>query len=313
MRKKTIKSYFFNTPYKNPAVPYLFCFSKRAFRYNKLMLKFLNKRNHRQLNQRNTTMSMNQYKNLIIQRIRVNQWILNNQRMHLFYKKSYFYTNNTLSKFTNKTKLILWFKFKNKFHRFFLIFLKNYTHLGILSSHFVHILSRKNLTYQVWSKYRARVFDINNTTKYTSTCTSLVSSYSWSILILLYSYNLHPATVLYTQKPENVSLNLSDIGNIELNTLHTGGIPSYLYKVNEHININNIVDLKNLTDALQTFSMPDYNDTSDTLKVFLDTQFSQRGNLLSSGYFNTYVLSQPVSVLPALSYYHIIYYICVYK
>lgn len=37
------------------------------------MLKFLNKRNHRQLNQRNTTMSMNQYKNLIIQRIRVNQ------------------------------------------------------------------------------------------------------------------------------------------------------------------------------------------------------------------------------------------------
>jgi hypothetical protein len=40
-------------------------------------------------------------------------------------------------------------------------FLKRYTKIGFLSSHFVHILSKKNLTYQTRSKYRAHNYNLN--------------------------------------------------------------------------------------------------------------------------------------------------------
>jgi hypothetical protein len=43
MRKKTTKYYFFNSIVKNPAMNYLFCFSKRAFKQNKQQLKLKKK------------------------------------------------------------------------------------------------------------------------------------------------------------------------------------------------------------------------------------------------------------------------------
>jgi hypothetical protein len=168
MRKKTIKFYFFNNAIKNPATNYLFCFSKRAIKQNKQLSKFRSKLSNIQSKRRRAELIdyVTKYKNMVRYKINLNQWHKSFDMLKHIYMFSFFTHPGNWSTKSNsikdlKSRLMLWFLFKYKFNKFMRFFLKRYTKIGFLSSHFVHILSKKNLTYQTRSKYRAHNYNLN--------------------------------------------------------------------------------------------------------------------------------------------------------
>jgi hypothetical protein len=115
-------------------------------------------------------------------------------------------------------------------------FLQKYSSLGILSSHFVHILSRKNLTYQVWSKYKSKTFNmtthnawIHNQIKYTIV-------YNQFLLNTLYFFTANPSLQsIYYDGTFNIQT--TECTKINKSNLHT----------NNNLNINNnIEDIRNI-------------------------------------------------------------------
>lgn len=168
MRKKTIKFYFFNNVIKNPATNYLFCFSKRAIKQSKQLPKFRSKLGNIQSKRRKAELIyyITKYKNMVRYKINLNQWHKNFDMLKRTYMFSFFtnarnWTTKPAYIKDLKPRLMLWFLFKYRFNKFMRFFLKRYTKIGFLSSHFVHILSKKNLTYQTRSKYRAHSYNLN--------------------------------------------------------------------------------------------------------------------------------------------------------
>jgi len=159
MKKKTIKSYFFKHTYKNPSINTLFCFSKRAIKYRKQLnnIKSFNKK---------TQQSIAVYKFYTNNLIMYNQWLYNKSNVFALFLHSYYTHKNTLTKrLTNLTafkwQIYIWYLLKNKYNIDLKKALHNYVKTGMLSSHFVHFLSKKNVTYQTRSKYRSKIFNMN--------------------------------------------------------------------------------------------------------------------------------------------------------
>ena len=183
MRKKTIKYYFFNKNLKNPSINYLFGFSKRAFKQNKQLLKYKLKnkytRNKKKIELIRYT---NMYKNSIFAKIVINQWNKNYKFLSVFFLKSH-YT-------VNKQKLLLfWFLFKNKYYSYLYRKIIKFHKTGMLSSHYVHALSIKNLTYQTRSKYRSKIVNNNFFSYYI---------YFFTKFIYLYTHGLNSNIYFYT-------------------------------------------------------------------------------------------------------------------
>ncbi len=152
MYKKTLR---------NPATAYLFCFSKRAFKQNRANSKYkANKKKFIRKSKLNKFAPRYKFYNRLIKNIvKMNQWNVNKKPLKYKFINSFFLQNNFFvgSKkyhFTFFFKLKLWSIFKNRYNLFLKKFIVRYVHLGALSSHIVHALSRKNLTYQTRSKYR---------------------------------------------------------------------------------------------------------------------------------------------------------------
>lgn len=196
MRKKIIKSYFFNDSVKNPATSSLFCFSKRAFKQSKQQRKTNNWIQNTRKSKKTLGLIKyyNQYKNNINTKINLNQWVKNDEKIILFFLKSYYFNKKLITKLTkykkySKKQLKLWVLFKNKFFKNLKNRLAHYPKTGVLSSHYVHILSRKNLTYQTRSKYRSKTPNLNFFNHYFYFFTKFIHMYVNSINTNLYYFS----------------------------------------------------------------------------------------------------------------------------
>jgi hypothetical protein len=208
---------------------YLFCFSKKAFKQNRQLLKLRvklstlkNRKKRREL-----IAYTNQYKNTVRYKINLNQWFFNTNTLRSFFFRSYFNSTKTVKKlraslFFKKKQILLWFFLKNRFYRYSRNFLKQYTKTGVLSSHFVHILSRKNLTYQTRSKYRSKVFNLSKYNNYMYKSVKYVCTYNQILNSLLYCFTTnHTKKHLWTDEDFGIKtsswatsfLNFHDIPN----------------------------------------------------------------------------------------------------
>lgn len=163
MRKKTIKFYFFKKETNAPSTTYLSFFSKRSikqFKKNKKLyqLRFI-KQKKKQLN------IITDYLNsrrILTHKLYYNQWIYNDAAVHTLFLKS-FYQHTKLK---HNSKILLWFKTKNRLYLNTYRDTTNYPKTGILSSHLVHFFLYKNLVYQSRSKYRASIRNLNAFSRY---------------------------------------------------------------------------------------------------------------------------------------------------
>lgn len=214
MRKKTIKYYFFNNQIKNPSMQYLFCFSKKALKQNKQEVKlkklFIKLKKYKTKKNIESITYFTNFKNKIMYNIKLNQWPKNNQKVIILFFKSYFVKKYILTFFKKinkyKKKLIfLWFLFKNKFYKELYNYLNNFLKIGYLSSHYVHILSRKNLMYQARLKYRSKHVKLNYFNYYV---------YNFTKFIYLYLYSLNTKLYFFTTNSIHKNIWLNDEFNI---------------------------------------------------------------------------------------------------
>jgi hypothetical protein len=63
----------------------------------------------------------------------------------------------------------------------------------VLSSHYAHILSRKNMTYQTRSKYRAKTLNLNFFNYYFYFFTKFLYAYAYTKDNLIYHVSTDPA------------------------------------------------------------------------------------------------------------------------
>lgn len=162
MRKKTIKFYSF----KNNNINNIFSFSKRAIKqtkqFNSLIRSGLSSRIKGIIKE---TPMFNLFKFYSLNRKR-KQWVHATLHLKTLFNRSYYLTNDNLNFFLKNTPLArkqlhIWFFFKNHFSKDLYLIIKNYPTLGILSSHFVHFISKKNVSYQNRSKYDSKIMNLS--------------------------------------------------------------------------------------------------------------------------------------------------------
>lgn len=198
MRKKTIKFYFFNQICKNPSTNYLFAYSKRALKQGRQLKKIRKKlETLKTLKKRRELISYAvQYKNTIRYKFMINQWYKNILLLKGRFLTSYYFkkwTSQNLLNFTTsyERQLWFWFIFKNRFNRFTRRFFRKYLKAGFLSSHFVHIFSKKNAVYQVRSKYRSHTHNLNICSNYVYNNTKSLVTYNNLLKSLLYFFTMN--------------------------------------------------------------------------------------------------------------------------
>lgn len=93
---------------------YLFCFSKRAFKQNRQLIKLRSKLNNLKNRKKRFELIsyIKQYKNTIRYKINLNQWLFNCNTLQFFFLKSFFNKSKVLnllkiSKFLKKKQLTL--------------------------------------------------------------------------------------------------------------------------------------------------------------------------------------------------------------
>lgn len=158
MRKKTIKFYFFNQKTLSPSISYLNFFSKRFIKQQKMVKKIKYLKYLRTKKKKIETVNyFLQNKNLIFKKFKYNQLFSKKQAIHNLFLKSYF----NKKKNTKGERLYFWYFFKNFYFNKLNNYLYKFFKRGIMSSHFVHFLIKKNFTYQTYSKYKAQLYDLN--------------------------------------------------------------------------------------------------------------------------------------------------------
>lgn len=205
--------------------------------------------------------------------IRYNYWLFNKQHFNIFFLKSSFcriLTDISSSKKVSMYKA--WFIYKNVFLKKLLMYLHHYTNYGILSSHYVHFMVKKNLTYQIRSKYRTRIFNLVNNQVYIYLYSILLQSYSSVIYKTLHQFNLsfnlqsnsvtedftkitpiyYSNTLKYSNTIKRTFSNFNNIKNINTdykydNIIITVGDWVFIYK---HIDL--IFDYLSCKDSLKT-------------------------------------------------------------
>lgn len=210
MKKKTIKFYFFNKTVKQPAVAYLFCFSKK---FMKTQRRFLNlvyiAKNAQTKKQKRRFKEIIKYKNTLKFKFFFNQWLFSKNKLHFFLKNAFFLEK----KFYKTSIFVKWFLFKMRFHKKMLKKITNFSRTGIISSHYVHFFLRKNITYQSRSKYRASVFNANFIAYHNNITMFNILKYVRILNNLLYFYtsNINKQNSWIDDKME---LNMSNWTNI---------------------------------------------------------------------------------------------------
>jgi hypothetical protein len=205
MKKKTIKFYFYNSALKNPATSSLFCFSKRGFNYNRRFKSILS-----QLLKKKMSKNAACYETLRWNKITLNQWNMNSIKLKKYFCGSFFFTPPFLKK-NKKTfsgqisQFKLWFKIKNNHNYFLLNFIRSYSMFGVLSSDVAHTLVRKNLSYQVWSKYKSKLFNMNFYYSWIYNNIRAHMIYNTILLCTLYNFSFDPrARPLYCDEDFNI-------------------------------------------------------------------------------------------------------------
>lgn len=175
---------------------YLFCFSKRAFKQNKQLLKIKQRRlNIKKLKKKAEIIyHLNNYKINIFTKVKINQLNKNRTKIIYLFLKSYFNTSKVRSLIYIKKKkkniqLRFWLRFKNYFYKKLIKKLKKFPKTGMLSSQYVHVLSRKNLIYQTRSKYRSKVVTLNYFTNYIYMCTKFICIYLYNLNSFIYFFS----------------------------------------------------------------------------------------------------------------------------
>jgi hypothetical protein len=236
MKKKTIKSYFFKKNYKNPSMETLFCFSKRAVKYKK---QLINMEQHQYLDKK-TIKSINLYKFYVTNLVLYNQWLYSKTPLYSLFLSSFYCDKTVLNNVNSDQNLIkkqmnIWYKLKNVYYSKLNSSLIKYPKTGMLSSHFVHFVAKKNVTYQARSKYRSKIFNMNSIYYYI---------YSYSSILYLYlqllDYKLYFFTSNITKQRTTVDADF----NITISNWT-------ISKINSKLQINTIdyttTDYNNLT------------------------------------------------------------------
>lgn len=253
MKKKTIKSYFFNmntTIYKNPSVNTLFCFSKRSTKYKKQLNRI------HKINKKTKSLPKNLllYKFYINNLIMYDQWLRTKTILHKLFLNS-FYINkaksiNLKSLFKKKKKVFtnffkkvyFWYKLKTLFHKNLLTSLSSYPDTGMLSSHFVHFLSKKNVVYQTRSKYRSKIVNMNYIYYYLYLYSKCLHWYLQTLDWNLYFFTSNPSKQRVLTDV-NFNTNISNWNSNNQNLDYNTQINFENYNV---LNYNNIVSKKTL-------------------------------------------------------------------
>lgn len=136
----------------------------------------------------------NNYKNKVYSSINLNQWSHHTNNVHSFFLNSFFFEKKLMNKFYKHTKfgkkqIKMWFLFKNRYLKNLTKKLSHYPKTGVLSSHYVHILSRKNMTYQTRSKYRSKTANLNFFNYYFYFFTKFVYTYMYTLQSILYYFS----------------------------------------------------------------------------------------------------------------------------
>jgi hypothetical protein len=102
----------------------------------------------------------------------------------------------------------LWYKLTNLYYIDIINTLSNYPQTGMLSSHFVHFLSKKNIVYQTKSKYRSKIINMNSVYSYL---------YMYANILYLYLQLLNWNLYFFTANVSKQTLTT----NSEFNTLRS--------------------------------------------------------------------------------------------
>jgi len=164
-------------------------------------------------------------------------------------------------------QLLMWYLFKHKYSRLTARKIKKFPQTGVLSSHFVHLVSKKNFTYQNWSKYKSRQLNMNRLRSYVYLCTTLMYSYIMTINTNMYfftksldKYRMHvdedfntsllPWYTVYKTNIKGIT-GLSNYSRYFLNNPiainHTDYDHKTIYEI--HKNLPKILEFLNETDA----------------------------------------------------------------
>jgi len=170
---------------------------------------------------------INLYKSLIKGKIKIHIWNINQPSFRIKFINSFFLrflfdkkinkrTNNNLS-----LKLKLYFIFKNKFKRFIKKFIRDYLKVRGLTSHFVHFLFCKNLTYQSWAKYNSKLFNMNYYNAFFYASAEHCTTYLRLLLSILYSFSANPSNrSIYYDEYLNIQFSSRNLINIKANKYH---------------------------------------------------------------------------------------------
>lgn len=174
--------------YNNLSVNTLFCFSKRAIKYRKQLIKYIKPSTFT----KRSAQPLIFYKFYIISLVLYNQWLSNKFLLQTLFLKSFYKRKNTINAVKEKTyfskQVYLWYKLNNIFHTNLSASLLKYPNTGMLSSHFVHFLAKKNVTYQTRSKYRAKIFNMNSIYYYVYVYSTILYSYLQLVDLKLYFF-----------------------------------------------------------------------------------------------------------------------------
>lgn len=321
--KKKIKIFcFFSRGMRNPGIAYLFYFSKRRFRLNKQQIKYKKIRRARIKRRKfkEFVMLCSLYKRYIRRYYVRNQWNLNRQKIKIFFLSTFFFnlfTTLKLRKWKRNKKynycvrphhqLIAWFIFFNKFIKKTKRIIRKYPRIGTLSSNIVHVVSRKNITYQTRSKFRSKTFNMKHNTLWLYERSMALNVYTSLLLFSLYSFASNPKTRnIYRDKDFNITTS-PVISNTLYNRTISNKIiyknrylkfdsPIYIYFNNKQLldlvinnaEVENYISTLDLSQKKQIFDILKINSVEDEILIL--SRFFVFANEAQSTFYCDYLL-----------------------
>lgn len=233
MRKKTIKSYFCKNLHRNPSISTLFCFSKRAIKYRKQLNK----------GTKLSKQTSNRYKFYINNLVLYNQWVANKYILRDLFANSFYIDKSLLTNIKCKKtyfnlQVYLWYKLMNTYKINLNKSLIQYPKTGMLSSHFVHFLSKKNITYQTRSKYRSKNFNMNPIYYYLYIYTNMLYVYLYLLDWKLYFFTCNISKQRVTTDID-FDINISNWNSIVSKYVSNTQINRVDYTLDDYNIINN--------------------------------------------------------------------------
>lgn len=265
MKKKTIKFYFFNSS----SVDSIFCFSKRAIKQKKQFQQYLNSKTATQFKKNiNLNQNLKLYKFYGLY-FKQHQWVKELNIIKGLFLNSYFLNHRSLvqllsDKIPTHMQLYVWYRFKNRINKDLNLKIKAFPKLGMLSSHFVHFISKKNISYQNRSKYNAKIFNLNSIYLYIYIATIFLYNF-----IKLLNKNVYFFTNNLTKQSTWVDDEFSTITSNWINFDHSGDLLNNL-----NYNLADFVAISDQSALIQTYSVEEDATKKENLYMEIKTKLS---------------------------------------